>query len=147
MSIKIVADNKRARHDYELLETLEVGLVLTGAEIKAVRAGKVNLRGSFGRIEYPRDGGGPHLVVLNLHIGAGEDPTRTRKLLAHREEINRLIGKVQEKAQTLIPTQLYLKRGRAKLELALARGRKLHDKRERLKQKHKKRRLEREFEA
>ncbi|MBI2590230.1 SsrA-binding protein SmpB [Candidatus Berkelbacteria bacterium] len=143
----VIATNKRAYHDYELLAQYEAGIVLTGNEIKAVRAKKVNLQGSFARVRYTRDVGEPELVVFNLHIGAGEIPTRTRKLLLHRGEIQKLIGKLQEKRLTLIPVRLYLKRGRAKLELGLGRGRKQYEKRERLKQKHRKRDLERELRA
>ncbi len=145
MAEHIVSINKRALHDYEFDKHIEAGLVLLGAEIKAIRAGKVNLRGSFARIAYSRTGGEPELVVTNLHIGAGDAPTRTRTLLVHRKEIDQLIGKLQEKRLTLIPTKLYLKRGFAKLELGLGRGRKQYEKRDRLKRKHRKRQLERDL--
>lgn len=145
MAEHTVSLNKRALHDYEFDRHIEAGLVLVGAEIKAIRAGKVNLRGSFARIEYPRHGGEPELVVTNLHIGAGDNPTRTRKLLVHRKEIEQLIGKLQERRLTLIPVSLYLKRGFAKLDLGLGRGRKQYEKRDRLKRKHRKRQTEREL--
>lgn len=145
MGVLEIAANKKAFHNYEFLDRYEAGLVLSGEEIKAVRARKVSLPGSFARLVYGVESHDPEIVVLNLHIGAGADPTRTRKLLLKREEINRLIGKVQEQGLTLVPVRLYLKRGLAKLEIALARGRKLHDKRERLKRKHRQRDLEREM--
>lgn len=140
-----ISANKKAFHNYDLQERFEAGLVLTGDEIKAVRERKVNLAGSFARLTYNTSSRNPELVVLNLHIGAGPEPTRTRKLLMKREEINRLIGKIQEKGLTLVPVRIYLKRSFAKLELALAKGRKIHDKRERLKRKHRQRELDREM--
>lgn len=145
MGVLEISANKKAFHNYEFLERYEAGLVLTGQEIKAVRARKVSLPGSFARLVYAVESRDPELVVVNLHIGAGEDPTRTRKLLMKRQEITRLIGKVQESGLTLVPVRLYLKRGLAKLEIALSKGRKLHDKRERLKRKHRQRDLEREL--
>ncbi|MBI4022729.1 SsrA-binding protein SmpB [Candidatus Berkelbacteria bacterium] len=140
----IIATNKRAWHDYEILEEFEAGLVLTGAEIKAVRDRNVSLQGSFARLAYPPGGSAPELFITNLHIGTPEDPTRSRKLLMKRAEINRLIGTLEQRRLTLIPLRLYLKRSRAKPGLGLARGLKHHDKRERLKQKHRKRALERD---
>lgn len=136
---KTIAVNKKAFHEYEITEKLEAGIVLTGAEIKAIRAHKINLTGSYARIlAHPK----PELFWLGGNIAVEHaDPTRTRKLLIKREEINRLIGKAQEKGLTLIPLSLYLKKGRAKLEVGIGRGRKLHDKREKLK----KRDLEREL--
>ena len=145
MSVLEIAANKKAFHNYELLERLEAGLVLTGAEIKAVRKRTVSLPGSFARLVSATDSREPEVVVVNLHIGVSDDPTRTRKLLLNRVEINRLIGKVQQQGLTLVPVRLYLKRGLAKLEIALAKGRKQHDKRERLKRKHRQRALEREM--
>src|SRR3990167_6624666 len=141
----IIARNRRALHDYEILEHYEAGLVLTGEEIKAVRAKKVNLSGSYGRLQYPQGGGDPEAVVLNLHIGAGTNPTQTRKLLLHREEINRLIGKLEEKRLTLIPLRLYLSRGFAKLELGLGKGRQLYSKKDRKKRKDLERDIQREL--
>ena len=128
--IKIVAQNRKARHDYEILDTFEAGIALEGAEVKSLRAGKANLRDSFARI----DGG--EVWLYNMHISPYEkgnrynhDPKRTRKLLLHKSEIRRLIGKVQERGFTLVPLKLYFRNGKAKLELALARGKKMHDKR------------------
>lgn len=145
MGEHVVSLNKKALHDYEFDKHYDAGLALAGAEIKAIRAGKVNLRGSFARVQFPRMGGEAELVVTNLHIGAGDNPTQTRKLLLHRKEIDQLIGKLQEKRLTLIPIKLYLKRGFAKLELGLGRGRKQYEKRDRLKRKHKKRALDRDL--
>jgi len=127
---KTICVNRRARHDYTIEETYEAGLVLTGGEIKSLRAGRANLKDSYGRIEKGE------AVLLNTHISNYEpahyfnvDPTRTRKLLMHKKEIMRLMGKVQEQGLTLVPLRLYFKKGRAKVELALARGKKLYDKR------------------
>lgn len=131
---KIVARNRRARHEYEILETFEAGVVLRGPEVKSIREGKVNFQDAFARI----DAG--EIWLHNLHVSPYQpatrenpDPTRTRKLLLTRAEIRRLIGKVEEKGLTLIPLEIYFRRGYAKITIALARGRKLHDKREKLK--------------
>jgi SsrA-binding protein len=128
---KIVATNRKARHDYLIEDTLEAGIVLTGSEIKAIRAGQVNLRDSYALV---RNG---ELWLVNAHISTyqqasyqNHEPRRDRKLLLHRREINRLTGKLQEKGLTLIPLQLYLKNSRVKVELGLGRGKKLYDKRE-----------------
>ncbi|OIN96777.1 SsrA-binding protein [Candidatus Desantisbacteria bacterium CG1_02_38_46] len=144
MAEKIIAVNRKAYHNYFILETYESGLVLTGGEVKSLREGKVNLGDSFGRIEKNE------AFLYNMHISpyfydAKEeyDPLRTRKLLFHREEINRLIGKINQKGLTLIPLKLYFKKGRAKIELGLAKGKKLHDKREVLKKKADKREIDR----
>ena len=125
-----IARNKRARHDYQLLETWEAGLVLTGTEVKSLRAGKANIGDAYGVV---RDG---EVYLLNLHIQtyeqggyANHEPSRTRKLLLHRREIRRLIGAVERQGLTLVPLELYFNRGRAKVAIALARGKKLHDKR------------------
>ena len=127
---KIVARNKRARHDYQILDTWEAGIVLTGTEVKSLRDGKANLTDSFGIL---KDG---ELFLLNLHISPYEqgnrfnhEPTRTRKLLMHRKEIRRLIGAVERQGLTLVPLDLYFKGGVAKVTLALGKGKKLHDKR------------------
>src|ERR671932_2528321 len=127
---QIVARNKRARHDYHILETWEAGLVLTGTEVKSLRAGKANLGDAFGIVK------AGEVFLLNLHIAPYEqgnvfnhDPTRTRKLLLHRREIRRLIGAVERQGLTLVPLELYFKRGVAKVTLALGKGKKLHDKR------------------
>lgn len=131
---KVVATNRKARHDYEILETLEAGLVLKGPEVKSLRAGKVGFRDAFARVS------GAEVWLHNLHISPyeqanrfNEDPLRTRKLLLGRGEIRRLIGKVEEKGLTLVPLELHFRRGFAKVTLGLARGRRLHDKREKLK--------------
>lgn len=125
-----IARNKRARHDYQLLETWEAGLVLTGTEVKSLRAGKANIGDAYGVV---RDG---EVYLLNLQIQpyeqggyANHEPSRTRKLLLHRREIRRLIGAVERQGLTLVPLELYFNRGRAKVAIALARGKKLHDKR------------------
>ena len=129
--IKVVATNRKAARDFHLEERHEAGLVLTGTEIKSVRAGRVNL--SDGYVQ-PRDG---ELWLLNVHIAPydpsgryGHEPRRLRKLLLHRREIDRLISRVQERGYTIVPTRLYLKGGRAKVEIALARGKRKYDKRQ-----------------
>jgi SsrA-binding protein len=128
---KDAANNRIAAHNYFLLEKFEAGVVLTGTEVKSVRAGRVNLKDSYGLI---KDG---ELWLLNCHIGPYEHgnifnhaPLRTRKLLMHREEIRKLVGKTQPRGLTLIPTRMYFKNGRVKVELALAKGKQLWDKRE-----------------
>lgn len=125
-----IARNKRARHDYQILDSWEAGIVLTGTEVKALRDGKANLTDAYGVV---KDG---EVWLLNLHISPYErgnqfnhEPTRTRKLLLHRREIRRLIGAVERQGLTLVPLELYFKRGRAKVALALGKGKKLHDKR------------------
>lgn len=142
--VKVVTRNKKARHDYEILETVEAGMVLLGSEIKSIRAGRVNIVEGF--VRYQRG----EMWLHNVHIATydeagvfGHEPLRPRKLLLHKKEIIQLQSKVDEKRLTLIPMQLYLKNGRAKLELALARGMKKYDKRESLRRKDDKRRMER----
>lgn len=153
---KTITQNKKAYFNYEILEKFEAGIVLRGSEIKAIRAGKINLQGAHARImksansrrvpaPTPRHGGGNgaptasvgELFLINANIQTldKEDNTRTRKLLMHRKEIDKLIGQTQQKGLTLLPISLYIKKGRAKVELALGRGKKLHDKRETLKKK------------
>jgi SsrA-binding protein len=142
---KVVADNRQARYLYEILETYETGIELQGTEVKSIRAGKVNLRDGYALI---RKG---EIWLLNAHISPhstasqffNHDPRRNRKLLLHREEIRKLIGQVEQKGLTLVPLKMYLKRGRVKVSLALVRGKKLHDKREDLKQRQDKRDMER----
>lgn len=142
---KTIAVNRKAQHDYEIGERYEAGLVLTGSEIKSIRAGRVNLRDSYVRI---KDG---EAWVYNLHISPYEragthetlDPKRPRKLLLHKHEIGRLAGKVAEKGVTIIPLRLYLKRNRAKLEIAVARGKKKYDKRAAIAEREARRQLER----
>lgn len=142
--IKVVANNRRARHDYDILETIEAGLVLTGTEIKSVRAHKVSLQRSYVQQR------GDELFLVEANIAQYEhgnrenhDPTRPRKLLLHRREINRLIATLQQKGLTLVPTKMYLKDGRAKLEIALARGKRKYDKRQDLAKRDDERRVER----
>jgi len=129
-SDRTIATNRRARHDYEILETLEAGLVLRGTEVKSLRDGLVNFKDSYATI---RNGEvwllGCHISPYSHGTDANHDPERDRKLLLHGREIARLTGKTAERGLTLVPLRLYFKRGRAKLELGLARGRKLHDKR------------------
>jgi SsrA-binding protein len=141
---KIVSTNRKARHDYEILDTYEAGLVLTGSEIKSIRAGHVNLREAFVQVR------SDELWLLNAHIATydqagqfGHDPLRPRKLLLHRKEINRIAARVQEKGLTIVPTVLYLTRGLAKVEIALARGKKQYDKRESLRRRDSQRQIER----
>jgi len=126
-----IARNRRARHDYHILETWEAGLVLTGTEVKALRDGKATIADAYGVVN------GGEAFLLNLHIGQydqghqfNHEPTRTRKLLLHKKEIRKMIGAVERQGLTLIPLDLYFKRGRAKVLIGLARGKKLHDKRE-----------------
>ena len=130
---KVVSTNRKARHDYEILDTYEAGLVLLGSEIKSIRAGRVNLREGYIQ---PR---GDELWLINVHISPydqagifGHEPLRSRKLLLHRKEINRIISRVQERGLTIVPTIMYLKHGLAKVEIALARGKKQYDKRDTL---------------
>ena len=125
-----IARNERARHDYHILDTWEAGVVLTGSEVKSLRDGKANITDSYAIV---KDG---EVFLLNLHISPYEkashfnhEPTRTRKLLLHRKEIRKMIGAVERQGLTLIPLELYFKRGRAKVALALGKGKKLYDKR------------------
>jgi SsrA-binding protein len=136
MEIKIIANNKKAYHDYFIDDVFEAGLVLTGTEVKSLRLGKVNIKESFCRIH------GDELFINNMNISPYEqgnrenpDPTRVRKLLLHREEIDKLIRKVEERGLSLVPTKIYFKGGRVKLEIGVGRGKKLHDKRHTLKEK------------
>jgi len=141
---KVITVNRRARHDYFIEETFEAGLVLSGSEVKSLRDGKVVLKDSYGRLNRGE------LWLSNAHINEyspasrfGHDPVRSRKLLMHRTEIDRLAGKMKEKGLALIPLRLYFKRGRAKVELGLARGKKLYDKRATIKERETKRELDR----
>lgn len=137
MSIKIIANNKKAWHDYFIEDVYEAGLVLTGTEVKSIRLGKVNLKESFCRIK------NGEVFINNMNVSPYEqgnrenpsDPTRMRKLLLHRIEIGKLIRLVDEKGFALVPTKIYLKNGLVKLEIGVTKGKKLHDKRETLKQK------------
>jgi len=128
---RIIADNRKAHHDYHLLETFEAGVALVGTEVKAIREGRVNLRDSFARIT---DG---EVFVHNVHIGAyssrgyaDHEALRPRKLLLHRHEIRKLIGKTVERGMTLVPVRMYFKDGRIKVAISLAKGKQDHDKRE-----------------
>ena len=133
---KLIADNRRARHDYELLERFEAGLVLTGTEVKSLRDGRASLAQAFADV---RDGEvwlvGAEISTYDQGNIANHAPTRDRKLLLHRGEIASLYGKVRERGLTLVPTRMYWKNGRAKVEIALARGKNVQDKRRYLKEK------------
>jgi SsrA-binding protein len=131
---KVVATNRKARHEYEILDTWEAGLVLKGPEVKSLREGKVSFTDAFARVE------GGEVWLYSLHISPYEqanrwndDPLRPRKLLLNRSEIRKMVGTVEEKGLTLIPLDIYFTHGLAKVTLALGRGRKLHDKRDKLK--------------
>jgi len=147
MAQKIVCKNKRAFHDYHIDETIEAGMVLRGSEVKSLRAGRANLKDGYAQL---RDG---EVFLYNVHISPYShstydklDPLRVRKLLLNRREIRKLIGKIQEKGLALIPLKIYfINNGKAKVELGLARGKKLYDKRASLKEKQTKREMERAF--
>ena len=143
--IKLVAVNRKARHDYNIEDTYEAGIVLAGTEVKSLRMGKANLKDSYARIKNGQ------VFVYQMHIGAypfayfdNHDPLRPRKLLLHSYEIKKLYGKVNEKGYSLIPLKLYFKAGKAKLSLALARGKQSYDKRETIRRRDQKRELDRE---
>ena len=143
-SIKIVAENRRARHDYHIHETFEAGIVLTGTEIKSLRGGRANLTDSYARIE------NGELFLISAHISPydqgnrfNHEPRRNRKILMHKAEILRLLGKTREKGYTLVPLKIYLSHGLAKVELALASGKDLYDKRQSAAEKDAKREVER----
>jgi SsrA-binding protein len=143
-----IAVNRRARHEYHVEEAIEAGIVLTGSEVKALREGKVNLKDSHARIERGE------VWLWNVHVSPygpasqfGHDPTRTRKLLLHANEIERLQGKVKERGLTLVPLRMYFKDGRAKVELALVRGKKQHDKREAIREREVRREVDRALSA
>ena len=132
----IIADNRKAGFDYEFLETFEAGLVLLGTEVKAIREGGANLRDSFCRLE------NGEAYLLNAHIGqyshggsASHDPVRARKLLLHRNELNKLLGKTTAKGLTIVPLRLFYKNGRVKVAIALAKGKRTIDKRETIKRR------------
>lgn len=126
--------NKEARFNYEILDEFEAGLVLAADEIKAVRAGRVNLKGSYAKIFYEKNK--PAVFLVGSHFYTNNiDPYRTRKLLLHSREIKHLVGKIQEKGLTLVPLSIYMTRGIAKLKIALGRGKKVHDKRAILREK------------
>ena len=131
-----IAENRKAYHDYHLLETFEAGLVLLGTEVKAIREGRVSLRDSYARVE------GSEVFLYNVNISsyshrgyADHEPLRRRKLLLHHEEIQKLVGKTVEKGMTLVPVRMYLKKGRVKVAVSLAKGKKEYDKRETIKRR------------
>ncbi|MFM7471869.1 MAG: SsrA-binding protein SmpB [Nodosilinea sp. LVE1205-7] len=142
---KVVSDNRQVRHEYEILETYEAGVELLGSEVKSIRQGKVNLRDGYAQLQEGE------LWLHNVHISPytmtnkayNHEAKRPRRLLLHRDEIRKLIGKVEQKGLTLVPVKMYLKGGWIKVSIALARGKKLHDKREALKQKQEKRETDR----
>lgn len=145
---KIVCTNRKAHRDYFFLDRYEAGMVLTGTEVKSLRDGKANLKDSYADVK------GEELFLHHLHISpyshgniTNHEPTRTRKLLMHKREIRRLIGKIQEKGLSLIPVNVYFVRGRAKVELALAKGKRQYDKRQDLKKREDKREMERALKA
>jgi SsrA-binding protein len=141
---KLVCQNKKAYHDYEILETFEAGMVLVGTEVKSLREGRANLKDSYAKVKKGE------VFLYGLHISPythatydNHDPERVRKLLLHNYEIKRILGKTQEKGFSLIPLKIYFTKGLAKVELALARGKKAYDKRESLKRKEENREMER----
>ncbi len=145
---KLIANNKKAYHDYFIDETYEAGVVLHGTEVKSMRMGKCSIKESFIRIE------NGEVFVYGMHVSPYEkgnifnkDPLRVKKLLMHKAEINRLAGKAAEKGYTLVPLQVYFKEGKVKVEIGLARGKKLYDKREDIAKKDARREIEREFKA
>ncbi|GIU85285.1 MAG: SsrA-binding protein [Acidimicrobiales bacterium] len=144
--IQVVATNRRARHDYDILETLECGLVLRGSEVKSLREARVNLADSYARVK------GDELWMVGVHISPYThqsdhvklDPMRDRKLLAHRHEIDRLRARVEQSGLTLVPLRIYFKDGKAKVEIAVARGRRKYDKRQAIAKRDAQREAERE---
>jgi SsrA-binding protein len=143
--IKIITDNRKARFQYEILDTYEAGISLTGTEVKSIREGRVNIRDAYGLIR------GGEVWLLNAHISPyqasgqyfNHDPKRTRKLLLKRREISKLVGKLEQQGLTLVPLKMYFKRGWIKVSLGLGKGKKLYDKRETLKARQSKRDIER----
>lgn len=145
-SIKIIANNKKARHEYFIENTYEAGIELSGTEVKSVRKGSVNLKDSYAAVDKGE------VFVYNMHISPYEqgnifnkDPMRTRRLLLHKYEINKLIGYVQQKGYTLVPLSIYLKGSLVKVQLAVAKGKELHDKRHAIAERDAKREMERQF--
>lgn len=140
---KIVCQNRKARHDYFILNEYEAGMVLVGTEVKSLRLGQANLKDSYANVR------GGEVFLYNMHIGTypfaahgNHDPVRPRKLLLHKDEIKRLTGKVKEKGQTLIPLQVYFKEGKAKVTLALAKGKRKYDKRQAIRKRDEERELQ-----
>lgn len=145
---KLIATNKFARVNYDIDDTYEAGMVLSGTEVKALRAGKANLSDSYATV---KDG---EVYLKDLHIShydhgnrSNHEPTRSRKLLLHKREIRRLYGKTREKGLSLIPTRLYFKNGMVKVELGVGRGKKIHDRRQDIKQREERRSIERDFKS
>lgn len=143
---KLIANNKKAFHDYFIEETYEAGVALHGTEVKSMRLGKCSIKESFIRIE------NGEVFVYGMHVSPYEkgnifnkDPMRVKKLLLHRYEINKLAGKIAEKGYTLVPLQVYFREGKVKVEIGLAKGKKLYDKRESIAKKDQRREMEREF--
>ena len=143
---KLIANNKKARHDYFLEETYEAGIALHGTEVKSLRMGKCSIKEAFVRIE------NGEAFIYGMNISPYEkgnifnkDPLRVKKLLLHKAEINKLLGKIKEKGFTLVPLQVYFKNGKAKVEIGLARGKKLYDKRQDIAKKDQRREAEKEF--
>ena len=143
---KLIVSNRKARHEFEVLDTLEAGLILLGTEVKSLRQGRANLQDAFARFDRGE------LWLHNLHISPydpgsrfNHDPLRPRKLLLHQREMRRLIGQVEQKGLTLVPLDLHFRRGVAKVNLALVRGKKLHDKREVAKKKDAEREMARDY--
>ena len=143
-SIKIVAENRKARHDYHIHETYEAGIALTGTEVKSLRAGRANLKDSYAHVE------NGEMMISHMHISPYEqgnifnhEPMRKRKLLMHKKEILKLFGKTREKGYSLVPLKLYFTRGKAKLQIALASGKKNYDKRQDIAARDAKRDMER----
>jgi SsrA-binding protein len=146
--IKRVAENRKARHDYFIDETFEAGVALAGTEVKSLREGRINLRDSY--VEVRGRAGAPELFLIGAHISPydqgniwNHDPLRPRKLLLHRGEIDKIAAKVRERGSTVVPTRVYFRDGRAKVEIALARGKKLYDKRHDLAERDARRDVER----
>lgn len=142
--IKKVTENRKARHNYHIEEEIEAGIVLVGSEVKSLRNGNANLKDSYANIK------NGEVFVYQMHIGPykfathiAHDPERPRKLLLHKKEINKLYGKINEKGQSLIPLKLYFKNGKVKITIAVARGKRLYDKRESIKQRDAKREMDR----
>ncbi|MCX4345235.1 MAG: SsrA-binding protein SmpB [Kineothrix sp.] len=145
-AMKLVANNKKAYHDYFIEEKYEAGIVLHGTEVKSMRMGKCSIKESFIRIE------NGEIFAYGMHVSPYEkgnifnkDPLRTKKLLLHKKEINKLMGKIAEKGYTLVPLQVYFKDGRAKVEIGLAKGKKLYDKRQDIAKKDQRREAEKEL--
>lgn len=145
-NVKVIAQNRKARHDYFIEETYETGIVLKGTEVKSIRGGRINLKDGYARVE------NSEVFLYNVHISPYEqgnifnsDPMRVRKLLMHKREIRKLIGYVQQKGYSLIPLKAYLKNGKVKIELAVARGKAQYDKRETIARRDADRRIQKEL--